>query len=85
MILDGQNVLDRNGNSQQAPCGAASFGQFLIRCIRLRQGVIGMVADEGVDFIVQAHDLVEARLHGFAGGDFALSEFRSEFRNGELV
>jgi hypothetical protein len=51
----------------------------------LRQGVIGMVADEGVDFIVQAHDLVEARLHGFAGGDFALSEFRSEFRNGELV
>jgi hypothetical protein len=34
---------------------------------------------------VHAFNLVEARLHGFACGDFAACEFGGEFGNGELV
>ena len=34
---------------------------------------------------VSARDLVETRLHGLAGGDFAFDQFGGECGNGELV
>ena len=43
----------------------------LIGGIGLGQGVGGIVADEGVDVAVHFLDLIEAGLHGFAGGNFA--------------
>ena len=53
-----------------ARCVAAG-GNGLVRRVGLRERVGGVVADEGVDFAVHARDLVEARLHDFARGDFA--------------
>jgi hypothetical protein len=38
-----------------------------------------------MDFSVHAGNLVEARLHGRARGDFAPGELRGEFGNRKLV
>jgi len=43
------------------------------------------VTDEGVDLFIHAADLVEARLDGFARGDFAFGQFGGQFGNGQLV
>jgi hypothetical protein len=86
LVFDGQNVLDRNRNSQQWLLRMVhATGNCLVSGIGLRQRVRRIVADKSVDFSVHARNLVEARLHGLARGNFALGEFRGEFGNGELI
>ena len=43
------------------------------------------MADKGVELFVHTADVIEARLDGFARGDFAFGELRSQLGNGELV
>src|SRR5215469_5789156 len=38
-----------------------------------------------MDFFIHTADLVEARLRGFAGGNFALPQFGAQFGNSQLV
>jgi len=78
LIFDGEHIFDRDRNSQQAPCGAATFGQFLVCCICLRQRVIGIVTDKGVDFlstrpIWSRHDCIASRAETSRFASFAAS------------
>ena len=51
----------------------------------LGQGIGPVMADEGMDVSVHARDLVEARLHGVAGGNLAFCQAGGEFGDGQLI
>ena len=53
----------------------------LVGLIGLGQSVSGIEADEGVDFWVNALDLVQAILHHFPRGNFAPRELSRQFGN----
>ena len=61
LSLDGEDVLDRDGNAQQRLLRMRHAGRdFPVGRVGLGERVGGVKADEGVDFPIHADDLVQA-------------------------
>ena len=86
MVLDGNNVLGGDGDTEEGEFGMGfALCDGLVGEVGIGEGPVGVQADEGVEGRVCAADLVEAGLHGLAGGDLAPGEFAGQFRNCEFV
>ena len=86
MTFDGENVFHCDRNSEQGFIGRSiPRAEFSIRGVGLAKCVRGVVGEEGVNFPVNARNLVKARLHRFARRHFAVRQLSGQFRDGELV
>src|SRR5262245_58605140 len=83
MILDREDILDRNRNSQERL--RQSSGYRFIRDVGLGKRVRLIDAQERAYLRIDALDLVETCLNHLAHRGFAPRELRMEIRNGQLI
>ena len=85
MAFHREHVLEGDGHAEEWLLGVGDArGDGLVRGIGLCEGIVVVVAEEGLDSAVHPPDLVEAGLHGLAGGHVAIRELCGEFAKGEL-